>query len=631
MDLVPILGEDPELDAARALVDTADLWEWEREEYIVVLEAKDEQLDQFKGLTTYDFGTQVCGIVPNEEQRKRDLPWWTPQNATIWDSVAAHAATMVFSGNGIGKTFSEALEILTRYYRGYKVVTTAPVARQVETLWAKIRVMKQMAETRKGIILPGKWLDTRPSVVMPHDREWTLRGYTARVGASEQVATAFQGEHYTRVFVCIDEFVGCGEAILEAAERLLTGAEDKYLGCGNPTDPTSYAARAAKITDKNTGKPIYNVIHLSSEDHPNVIHDFDIIPGAASRRFCERQLAKGGGSRDSTHYRTSVRGLFPFQAEDALIRSEWIEAAKFRGEERRLDWKRPRNQQRWPKDRRGIALGLDVAGEGKDLTVLTACESGRIFWPDLHDENGEKLLPWHQGKDHLQAVNLIVRALHCLPRVLSVAIDDTGLGAAVSAELFARSKKEFPEIPIYVVKGPLRTPDEYYRQTAILRVNFGGAPFPLADIDPEVFGCAKDTLWWQFREDLRKGIMALPSVDDWRAAGFPEDNDLFAQIVCALAYRDDKRVLHILDKRSSLGGRFRKLTEKLPTISPDLAHSAMLAWHAFKQLPEAIAGPETVEESFATKKEAMIAAAQVRPPGSQPPNRNLAAWQRRAR
>jgi hypothetical protein len=513
-----------------------------------------------------------------------------------------------------------ALECLHRYCKGYKVITTAPVKRQVANLWSEIRIMKRRAREVQGLIIPGRWAPRAHEAEI--DEKWTLRGYTARLASGESVATAFAGEHHTRVFLCMDELVGIPEAIFEAGDRILTGENDKYLGAGNPTEPTSYAAKASKMVDKN-GKPVYNVLHMSSEDHPNVVHGIDIIEGATSRKFCEKQLAKGG-SRDSAYYRTSVLGLFPNQAEDALIRAEWVVRSKLRSEMRIEDWKESKKRQKWPKDHRGIALGLDVAGEGKDLTVLTGYDSGKLFFPKLKTPGGDTLPCWHRGKDHTHAVDLLIAAIKQIPRVLAVSIDDTGLGASVSADLWRR-QKEFPEVSIYITKGPFASPSEIRTKLSVTRINFGASP-PKTEGDS--FGCMKDVLWYSFREALRLDLVHLPTDLEQREAGFPDDSDYNAQILAPVTWKDSKGKLHVLDKQSAFGGKGREVSKHLPSISPDIGHSMLLARWAGAQLPERSAGPETTEEIFYLQKEAIIAATTPKPENYKSP---LRPFQRRAR
>lgn len=593
---------------ARLLIEGKDLFPDEKEILVEILEATDDEIAEFSCSSTIEFGEKVCGIRPNPEQRKRNLPWWDPLQKLIWDSVEEHANTMVFSGNGIGKTNALGLEILRRFYNGFKLVTTAPVKRQVNNLWSEIRMLREMARGN-DIELPGRWAPRAHEVEL--NPKWTLRGYTARVASGETVATAFAGEHHDQVMVVGDEHVGIPEAVWEAADRIVVGEKDKSLWAGNPTDPTASAAGRAKMVNKDTGKPLYNVLHLSSEDHSNVRYGVDLIPGATSRKFCERQLAKGG-SRESAYYRTSVLGLFPNQAEDALIRAEWIEASKLRSEVFLADRKRPEDMRKFPKDHRGVALGLDVAGEGKDLTVLMGCEEGKLFFPKLKDKAGNTLPCWHRGRDHTHAVDLIIAAIKQIPRVLSVSIDDTGLGAAVSADLWAR-QKEFPEVSIYIVKGPLADPGELRQRCCINRINFGAAP--TTDSDGDRFGCMKDTLYWKMREDLRLGKVNLPTELEQREANLPDDADLFAQLLAPVMYKDLKGKLHILDKKTAFGGKGKEAAKHLPSVSPDVAHSSLLAWWAWGQLPERQAAPRTTQEVFMAKKEAIIAATSPKPQG----------------
>lgn len=600
-------GETEDEYQARLLIESADIMPAEREVYFEVIHASDvSEIEPFRSESTIDFGTRVCGFEPNELQIQLGLNWYTDQQASIWKSVEDHPNTIVFSGNGIGKTIGLGLEILQRFYNGYAVITTAPVRRQVDNLWSEIRRLKRMANDR-GIILPGRW--SPRANLAEIDENWTLQGYTAKVSSNEPVSTAFAGKHYKKMFGAMDELVGVKEPVWEAIFRILTDANAKFLGAGNPTEPTSYAAKASRMTakgDDGVTRPLFNVIHLSSEDHPNVKHGLDIIPGATSRKFCAMQLAKGG-SRDSAYYRTSVLGLFPNQGEDALIRAEWIEAAKLRGDERNEDARLPRNQRKYH-DHRGVALGLDVAGEGTDLTVLVGCESGKLFFPKLLRPNGDTLPCWHRGRDHTHATDLLVAALKQIKRVMSVSIDDTGLGAAVSAELWRRAHNgEFPEIPLYIMKGPRASPHEYQTQTVIQRINFGASAPKGEGMD--VFPNMKSWLWWQFREHLRLNRRHLPTEQEQRDAGFPEDCDLFSQLLAPKSWKDDKGNLWVLDKRSSMGGGQKRLTEHLPEISPDIAHASMLASDAFEALPERYAAPTDPVEVFEVEKQAMIAAA----------------------
>ncbi len=614
----------------------AEQQDWPDEEIearLEILAASEDEILQFSCPTTIEFGERICGFVPNRKQLDLGLNWYTDQQKQIWDSVEANSNTIVFSGNGIGKTLALALEVLHRYFQGYKVITTAPVKRQVANLWSEIRTLKEMAHGR-GITLPGRWSPRAFDVEITP--KWTMHGYTARVASGEAVATAFQGEHGAKVFLAMDELVGVPEPIWEAADRLLVGENDKFLGCGNPTEPTAYAAKAARMVDK-MGKRVYNVIHMSSEDHPNVVHELDIIPGATSRKFCEKQFAKGG-SRESAIYRTSVLGLFPNQAEDALIRAEWIEAAKHRAEEmvedqiiqeRSYAQGRGRRIRKFPPDHKGVALGLDVAGEGRDLTVLMACENGKLFYPKLRDKAGNTLPCWHRGRDHTHATELLVQGILQIPRVLAVSIDDTGLGAAVSAELWKRSQREFPEIPIYITKGPLASPEERRTKCSITRINFGSSP---AGGDSEMFGSMKDSLWWTFREALRLNKITLPTETEQREVGFPDESDLFAQIIAPIMWQDSKGKMHILDKQSAYGGKGREVSKFLPTLSPDQAHSALLAVWSWFQLPERYAAPETTAEVFQVKKDAEIEASLPKQTAYYDENqKNLRPFQRRAR
>lgn len=606
-----------EYDNLDALIDSIELGHadvlpfqaLELREFVDAL-PKSAQTALFDCATPVEFAEKIVGMMPTARQIELGLNWYWAGQKEVFDSVVENTYTLVLSGNGVGKTFLAAIVALWLYYRGYAVITTAPTARQVtELLWAEIRTLRAQAQDVRNLEMPGEWAESACQVKNPRQPKHTLMGYTARVRAGELDATNFKGKHHKRLAVIVDEGIGVARSIFMAINALVLGdPSSRVLVIGNPTDQQSYCYEL-EHTEGKDGKPVANTIHLNGEDHPNVVLNEIVIPGAVTKDFIDLQYAIAG-SRDSAYYRTTVRGLWPGDVKDALIQMSWIEEAKQRAQiadERDAailayaETLSPADQQSFlrakiKRDNRGIALGLDVAGEGDNLTVLTGCQNGRIFYPQLSRPC------WHVGRDHTEAVDLIITAMRELKRVLTIWIDDTGLGAAVSADLAKRRRDnpgDFPLIPIFIVKGPLAKPSEYIAQCVVHRINFGGVP---PERDEARLAKMRDSLYWDMREALRLKTVMLPPDQEFRAAGFPPKSNLFSQLANPIMWRDRNGVIHVLDKRDSDGPK--KLTENLPALSPDLAHSACLAFSGWSVLPERQSAPETIADYFAARVEA---------------------------
>jgi hypothetical protein len=132
------------------------------------------------------------------------------------------------------------------------VLTTAPTARQVrDILWKEIRVQRG-AKGLGGFVGPKMpRLESAPNHF--------AHGFTA---AKE---SGFQGQHDAAVMLVIDEAVGVGHEIWEAAKTMLQGVEYAAFAIFNPTDTTSQAYL------EETGQDCsWTVITMPATEHPNL-------------------------------------------------------------------------------------------------------------------------------------------------------------------------------------------------------------------------------------------------------------------------------------------------------------------------------------------------------------------------
>lgn len=562
-----------------------------KKQYILSLQAMPSAVqaitDQYGRATTEAFITEVIGEQPSAAALAHGITVpYTPGQVRVMESVRNNKRTAVHSGNGLGKTWVAAAiaEACLHEMQDTIVITTAPNARQVEQLlWGEIHSMRNRFKERTKRDLPGRVLNTSIHI----DLKWYASGYTARSKVGDQSATGFAGVHSPgRVVVIVDEATDISEQTWEAIKRITVGPRDRILAIGNVTDPSAYFARVGELR-RPDGTPMWNVIVLSGEDHPNVVFDDpEIVPGAVTREFIEDMLHESG-SRDSAVYRSAVLGLAPIESPDGLIHLAWVKksqalrAAILEGAEEL----RPA--------RRGIALAVDVAGSGTDLTVLSIIEDG--FWsiPRLSD----KRRAWLQGRDPMEVADLIVAACTELQHVRVITLDDTGIGAGVTARL--RQLQREGKMPKY------RTIDGKSRDIWIIPKNFGSS-----SEDPR-FHLVKDELWWKLSEGLRDGKLVLPTEQEMATWELPRGNNFVAQLTTPIYFRsgsDDGQKIEVFDKKGAHGRA--QVTRNLPSKSPDIAHSCMLAWHGWNRLRADAADakplPRNLQELFDSKTREMM-------------------------
>lgn len=529
-----------------------------------------------------DFVTQVLGVKPSAEALRHGMTKpWTPDQEEIMLSVRDNRKTAVAAGVGVGKTRVAAWLVLWFLYsrRPSKVITTAPTWIQVQKLlWKEIGA----AWTNSVTVLPGKLLDLEIQL----NDEWFALGLSTKKDVGDISATRFQGFHAPNVFVVLDEATGVIHEVWTGGEGLAIGPDDRFLAIGNPTDP---ASRFKSCWDLGTWK----VFNLSCLDHPNVVHkNAKIVPGAVTREWVEDALVDYG-SEDSPLYRSKVLGHFPEQASDALIQMGWITKAQTR-------WRLIQENKGFS-DHRGVALGIDIAGEGEDLTACLAIENGCLNMPTLGKGKGDKYA-WHVGRDVMKAVALL--HMLCLKykdqynhtRVRSIAMDDTGLGQGVSARI--RELQSEGKWPKYALNDDRKT-----RDVTLVPLNFGAAAF-----EKERFPDMKDELWWEFREELRTGTLALPPDEELAKWGLPKGgnrhHNLYRQLITPFYSINSSGLILVFDKRTSHGGgvseEVRERVKQLPSRSPDLAHAALLVRRAWKYIrpDEAAPRPKDTEEAF---------------------------------
>jgi hypothetical protein len=317
---------------------------------------------------------------------------WSKQ-AEILTAVAQHPRVAVKACHGSSKTFAAAEAALywATLHRDGIVITTAPTFEQVKNvLWREIH--KSLVGSELGYPKPNL-------------TELRLSRSNYILGWSTNEGVRFQGLHGHVLFI-IDEAPGVEAEIWQAIEGARAGGEVHVLALGNPTI-TGGPFYDAFIQGRTTWKTITidafetpNLEGLTLEmlrDLPaglpadNSVFHFNPRPYLVGRRWVYEKFWEWG--EQSPLWQARVRGQFPTQSEDALISLAWLESA------------------RAPAVDTGerVVAGIDVAGPGKDETVVTVrcgdviLEQG--FWADA-DARGHVVHLLNKWRRRLETVNV---------------------------------------------------------------------------------------------------------------------------------------------------------------------------------------------------------------------------------
>lgn len=312
---------------------------------------------------------------------------WEGQ-AKILESLRDHRFTVVRSGHGVGKTHITARAVLWWLYSFYpsKVITTAPTWTQVENvLWKEIGSIYNGAKVPLGGRLKKTALDLE-------SEDWFS------IGLSTDEAERFQGFHSPNLLVIFDEAPGVSPIIWEAAQGLMTGKHNHFLGIGNPISPSGPFFDAFQ-------NPLYNKIRISCLDNPNCKEGKEVIPGLTTLQWVEDRKQEWG--EHSPLYASRVLGEFPVEGANTLIPLSWcIDACN-------------RQPQYIDKNK---YMGVDVARYGDDSTIIT------LWQPPVKRS-------WRLNqKDTMYVANFVVRLFN-EERPNVVVVDDTGLGGGVTDRL----------------------------------------------------------------------------------------------------------------------------------------------------------------------------------------------------
>lgn len=460
-------------------------------------------------------GNWSAGIRPHTEYQTRPLEWiveklGVPEHTLRWSLNPGYATHQwdgdrdplirmfdalgrwencgVESATGTGKTFSAACLVLwfLAAWEDALVITSAPKGDQlVAQIWNEIGGLWGPFTTHfpHAELLTGK---LRMKPIEGEKESWTAMAFVAGVRAEEEAAQKGAGFHREHMLIITEDTPGVDPALMTTFQHTRTDEHNLHLALGNPDHRNDPLHRFC--FDANE-QPRPGVVHvrISALDHPNIVSQARIIPGAiGARRLAERVAQFGKGTR---LYESRIRGISPAEAEDALIKWEWCLAAAAKWAD--------------PSYRVGaLALGADVADapEGDPAAIArwqgACCTEVEAFQVRDASEVGERV--HREATDPENPID---------PRY--IAIDNVGVGASAVNELRRRGLKVR-----WVSGGSRAAPgldvDVLWSETEPNLEGHLRAAGPTV-IEAERFDNVRSQVWWRMREDLRLGRIALPN------------------------------------------------------------------------------------------------------------------------
>jgi phage terminase large subunit len=322
--------------------------------------------------------------------------------------LAALSGVSIRSGRSCGKDTLAAWLICwfnMTMPNNMKSLVTAPTFSQlIDVLWGEVSKWFNGTDAKGNFVVPGHDDYTLASdkffLKALNGKEHFIAARTARQGTSSQ-AGSLRGYHEDYMILIFDEASDIPDPTAESLLNTLTGPVNLAIVIFNPVYSHGWAWRT-HCDDKE--KRNWWRFRFNSEESPLV-----------SKAYLDRLRARGGP--DTNLYRINVLGEFPLSESDVLIPYEFVRAAALRSTH-------PEEASTTaPGAKPLIVLGIDVAGEGADSTVVAV----------RHDNT---LLRFHETS------RIDPNALHeWLLNIISeedpdeIAIDATGLGWAVAGRL----------------------------------------------------------------------------------------------------------------------------------------------------------------------------------------------------
>lgn len=435
--------------------------------------------------------------------------------AKLYEGVRDWQDCGVESGTGTGKSYGVAVLILwfLACWENALAFTFAPTEKQLKLyIWKNIgELWPRFHEHFPDATLTDLTLRMRGGI----DESWAAHGYPVGVKVNEQVSTGAAGMHAEHMLLVYEETPGIPQQVMEAGENTCTAPHNIRVAIGNPNH------RLDTLHKFSTSPGVVH-IRMSALDHPNVVTgNASLVPGAIGKPSIARRLGKYGET--SPVYLSRVRGISPEEASDALIRVEWLMAASKRYNDLILANRMPRR----------------VTGKGVDVANSEHGDRGCIVDFCSHVCTRIDAFPCPDSNKLGRQVNM-----ECDASELSsqrVGVDAIGVGAGTVNELRRLNRHV---VALFAGGPPMKMSEKLP----------DGSQYEWSG-DVNVFNNLRSQMYWQAREDLRTGLIAVP-----------HDAELWEELVAPTFVDEPKTVVEPKDEIRERLGR-----------SPDKADAFVMA------------------------------------------------------
>lgn len=448
----------------------------------------------------------------------------------VWDGtvdplvVACHALRdwqdcTIESGTGTGKSYIAAALALwfLACWEGAQVFTFAPTASQLRLyIWRYIREFWPKFVSH----FPTATLTTE-SLRMKGgtDDTWAMHPKPVQVKAGEDVSTRAAGMHAAHMLLIYEETPGIDPAVLMAGKNTCTAPHNIRFAIGNP----NHKLDALHKMSEEVG---VTAVRCSSLDHPNVVGDNAfLIPGAISLQSVITRRMQFG--ENDPIYLSRVRGLSPDQAANALIRLEWLKAAAAR-------WLARKEATAALEDEDGPPP--EIQYDTRSVTAPKSAAPKVVVLPLTYKITGKGVDV--ANSEHGDERCIVDFSYNAVMRVESEPCPDANaLGRQVCREMDEQGLA--PErVGVDATGVGAGTVNECRaKNKPVMAIHFGGKPMQMAELLPDgqryewtadvnKFENLRAQMYWQIREDLRKGVIDM------------EENELLWQELTIVTFED---------------------------------------------------------------------------------------------
>lgn len=223
-----------------------------------------------------------------------------------WMDLTGQHFVGLESATGTGKTYIGSRIIywfLDVFYNSLVVVIGPTTAQLKANMWAELRTAYPKFNAKR---LDASILSNELRVInRPDKHSWhaIMRSGSGESKGDEEKATAkLSGFHRKHMLFVFDEMQGVSKTVQETVENTCTGGNNLMIAFGNPDSEQDTLHKFCVRHD------VKHYI-VSGLDHPNVVLDKELIPGAVTRKSIKRRKEKYG--EDSPFFLSRVRGICP--------------------------------------------------------------------------------------------------------------------------------------------------------------------------------------------------------------------------------------------------------------------------------------------------------------------------------